>query len=183
VANSHFNPWSALFTDRQRLWIAMSDVGLLGTAAALYWAVGRFGAANVALYYGLPYLVVNAHLVLITYLQHTDTYVPHYRGEAFDFLRGSLATVDRVYGGPLDTIFHHITDTHVVHHLFHYLPWYHAQEATEAVKPLLGAYYLHDPTPIWRALYHSWSRCRFVEDEGAVVYFKGAEELAAGKTE
>lgn len=33
--------------------------------------------------------------------------------------------------GFLDPVLHHIGDTHVAHHLFSYMPHYHAQEATQ----------------------------------------------------
>jgi omega-6 fatty acid desaturase (delta-12 desaturase) len=38
------------------------------------------GFLQVCCYYLLPYMVVNYHLVLITFLQHTDVYMPHFRG-------------------------------------------------------------------------------------------------------
>lgn len=68
--NSHFHPASSLFRDRERLWVAVSDVGILFALAGLAYAVAVFGAGNVAFFYGVPYLIVNAHLVLVTYLQH-----------------------------------------------------------------------------------------------------------------
>ena len=116
--NSHFWPWSKLFTPRQAPLIALSVAGLIIAAACIAVAVHAFGAATVALWYGIPYLVVNAHLVLITYLQHTDSNIPHYRAPAFTWLRGALSTVDRSFGPLLDDAFHHIADSHVVHHLF-----------------------------------------------------------------
>jgi len=108
--------------------------------------------------YFIPYLIVNLFLVLITYLQHTDLNLPHYTSEEWDWLRGALATIDRDYGF-LNILFHHITDTHVVHHLFHQMPHYHAEEATRAVKPLLGDYYRYDSTPITSALWNSFRDC------------------------
>ena len=99
--------------------IVVSVIGMLVAAGVLGWLVSVYGAAAVAAYYGVPYLIVNAHLTLITYLQHTDTYVPHYREPEFTWLRGALSTVDRSYGAWLDDAFHHIADSHVVHHLFH----------------------------------------------------------------
>ncbi len=184
--NSHFSPSSVLFeTDGKRApasrrWeIIVSDIGFFGALGAVAAACAAFGARAVAAYYILPYLVVNMNLVLITYLQHTDEYVPHFRGEGFSWLRGALATVDRSYGWVLDTVFHHISDTHVVHHLFHEMPFYHAQEATLAVRKVLGDYYLCDHTPTPVALWKAWTACRFVEDEGEVVFFGGAAAFNA----
>ncbi|KAG5072275.1 hypothetical protein JHK86_007486 [Glycine max] len=59
----------------------------------------------------------------------------------WDWLRGALVTVDRDYG-ILNKVFHNITDTHVVHHLFSTMPHYHAMVATKAIKLILGEYYL-----------------------------------------
>jgi omega-6 fatty acid desaturase (delta-12 desaturase) len=42
--------------------------------------------------------------------------------------------VDRSFGPLLDHTFHHIVDTHVCHHLFSTMPFYHAQEATQAIR-------------------------------------------------
>lgn len=39
--------------------------------------------------------------------------------------------------GILDSVFHNIADTHVAHHLFSYMPHYHAAEATEAIKKVI----------------------------------------------
>lgn len=69
---NHFDPASPIF-DKRHFWqIIASDIGLGITIAALtIWGLNR-GFAEVAKYYLLPYLVVNHHLVMITYLQHTD---------------------------------------------------------------------------------------------------------------
>ncbi|GKC78096.1 delta(12)-acyl-lipid-desaturase-like protein [Tanacetum coccineum] len=82
------------------------------------------------------------------------------------WLRGALATVDRDYG-VLNKVFHNITDTHVVHHLFSTMPHYNAMEATKAVRPLLGEYYRLDTTPFIVAMWREAKECLFVEpDEG-----------------
>lgn len=186
-ANSHFTPGSELFQDdwvlpaKRRAEILTSDWGLLLALGGLGYAARVWGVQAVAAYYVLPYLVVNLNLVLITYLQHTDVHVPHYREGQFTWLRGALSTVDRSYGWLLDAVFHHISDTHVVHHMFHEMPFYHAQEATRAVRAFLGDYYLVDHTPIPAALWRSWKACRFVEDSGDVVYYKDAQAFNAGK--
>jgi bifunctional Delta-12/omega-3 fatty acid desaturase len=56
--------------------------------------------------------------VMITYLHHTSPELPKYTPEAWTFMRGALATVDRDPGFLLRHLFHHIVDLHVVHHLF-----------------------------------------------------------------
>ena len=83
---------------------------------------------------------------------------------------GALATVDRNYGVVLNTLHHHIADTHVAHHLFSGMPHYHATEATAALKPVLGDYYQSDSRWIGRALWEDWVFCRYVapdDDDGS----------------
>ena len=46
------------------------------------------GFASVAAFYLIPYMIANYHLVLITYLQHTDVFMPHFRGTEWTWLRG-----------------------------------------------------------------------------------------------
>lgn len=172
VANSHFNPYSQLFRSRDRAGVVLSVVVLAAMVTGLYWFTQTYGVGNMVCFYLIPYLIVNYHLVLITFLQHTDEYIPHYRGPAYSWLRGALATVDRSFGPLVDWQIHHIADTHVAHHLFSTMPFYHAQEATRAIRKVLGPYYLKDDTPIWPALWKAWNKCRFVEDEGNVVFYK-----------
>jgi omega-6 fatty acid desaturase (delta-12 desaturase) len=191
--NNHFSPDSALYYEESatktqrasRRWeIIVSDIGFFGAIGLIAAAIYSYGFQMVAAYYLLPYVIVNLNLVLITYLQHTDEYVPHFHkapGAEFPWLRGALATVDRSYGWLLDIVFHHITDTHVVHHLFHEMPFYNAIEATIQVREFLGPYYLVDHTPTPVALWKAWKNCRFVEDDGEVVFFKNASEFNAGK--
>ncbi|BBH04335.1 Omega-6 fatty acid desaturase, endoplasmic reticulum [Prunus dulcis] len=76
------------------------------------------------------------------------------------WLRGALATVDRDYG-VLNKVFH----THVVHHLFSTMPHYHAMEATNVLKPILGEYYSFDATSIWKALWREARECLFIEPD------------------
>jgi len=172
---NHFSP-SAVFFEPSEYWlIVQTDIAWIIAFATLCYFIYTYGIVNVGLYYLLPFMVTNYHLVLITYLQHTDVYMPHFRGEEFSWLRGALCTVDRSFGPILDHTFHHITDTHVCHHIFSRMPFYHAQEATEAFKKVLGPYYLKDETPIARAVYRSYSTCQFVEDTGNIVFYKNVK--------
>jgi omega-6 fatty acid desaturase (delta-12 desaturase) len=173
---NHFSP-SAVFFKAEEYWlIVQTDAAFFTVVAMLAYASYTFGFGAVAFYYFIPWAITNYHLVLITYLQHTDVFMPHFRGSEWSWLRGALCTVDRSFGPLLDHTFHHITDTHVCHHLFSKMPFYHAQEATEAMKKVLGPYYLKDETPIMRALYRSYSQCQFVEDNGDIVFYKNKKE-------
>lgn len=173
---SHFAPSSPLFSPNEYHLVVVSDAVLLVWVCVLAYVVKVFGFTWLLTVFIIPYLNVNLWLVLITDLQHTDPKIPHYRGDQWKWIKGALCTVDRDYG-ILNTVFHHIGDTHVLHHIFHHIPHYHAQEASEAIKPLLGNYYLLDDVSpglrgIAEALWKTTTHCRFVEDTGSVVWFK-----------
>nr|XP_018898615.1 PREDICTED: delta(12)-fatty-acid desaturase FAD2-like [Bemisia tabaci]XP_018898616.1 PREDICTED: delta(12)-fatty-acid desaturase FAD2-like [Bemisia tabaci]WQH19958.1 delta12 fatty acid desaturase [Bemisia tabaci] len=159
---NHFDPQSPIYSERKRNQIIMSDLGIVAVSYIIYRAVMAYGLAHVMCIYGIPLLIVNGFLVSITFLQHTHPSLPHYDSSEWDWFRGALATVDRDYG-ILNHVFHHITDTHVAHHLFSTMPHYHAMEATQAIKPLLGEYYQFDGTPIYKAMYRETRECVFVE--------------------
>jgi len=175
-STNHFNPWSPLFRPDQAWVIVLSDIGLAVTLGLLWWAGMAFGIGWVVKVYVVPYLIVNLWLVLITDLQHTDPAIPHYRDEDWSWIKGALCTIDRDYG-ILNHIFHHITDTHVAHHLFSTMPHYHAVEATKALIPILGKYYVRDTVSpglvgVVEAVWKSQQYCQFVEDVGGVLWYK-----------
>lgn len=98
-----FNPDAIIFDARHRQQVIVSDIGIALTLGALAawgsYSSGGFG--EVMRYYGVPYLWVNNWLVMITFLQHTDPLLPHYKAEAWTFPRGALCTVDRSWLGPV----------------------------------------------------------------------------------
>ncbi|WOL13964.1 hypothetical protein Cni_G22744 [Canna indica] len=164
---SHFDPLSPIFSIRERAQVLLSDAGLMAVVYGLYRLAAVYSFWWVVRVYGVPLLVVNGWLVLITFLQHTHPALPHYDASEWDWLRGALATVDRDYG-VLNKVFHDITDTHVAHHLFSTMPHYHAMEATKALKQVLGEYYQYDGTPLPKAMWREARQCLFVEaDEGS----------------
>lgn len=169
---NHFNPRFVIYKDNQFWDIVKSTLGVLGVIATLTYFGQVFGSLNVIKFYVVPYLNVNFWLLLITYLQHTHPDVPHYRENAWNFQRGAILTVDRSYGTLLNYFHHHISDTHVAHHLFSTIPHYHAEEATVHLKKVLGKHYFCDETPIATALWNARKACKFVEDEGDVVFYK-----------
>lgn len=160
----HYDPYGPIYNDRERLQIYISDVGIVIVTYVLYCVVQAKGFVWLVCLYGLPLLVVNGFLVMITYLQHTHPALPHYDASEWDWLRGALATVDRDYGA-LNKVFHNITDTHVAHHLFSTMPHYHAEEATKVIKPILGDYYRLDKTPFVVAMWREAKECLYVEPD------------------
>ncbi|KAG9133724.1 hypothetical protein Leryth_019353 [Lithospermum erythrorhizon] len=135
--------------DAGRQWVAVYGLYRLMVAKGLAWVV---------CHYGVPLLVQG-----YTYSSFINTI---YSSVEWDWLRGALATVDRDYG-LLNKVLHNITDTHVAHHLFSTMPHYHAMEATNAIKPLLGKYYQCDRTPVFKSMYREVKECIYVEaDEG-----------------
>jgi bifunctional Delta-12/omega-3 fatty acid desaturase len=85
---------------------------------ALWYASKIVGWQAVALLYIQPYLWVNHWIVAITYLHHTHPHVPKYEPEAWSFLRGATATIDRELGFGGKHLIHNIAEFHVIHHLF-----------------------------------------------------------------
>jgi omega-6 fatty acid desaturase (delta-12 desaturase) len=173
---NHFEPSSPLFMPHQYWLVVLSDVALCAVFYGLIALTILNGPLWLFKVYVVPYLIVNMWLVLITNLQHTDLALPHYRGEEWTWLKGALCTVDRDYGF-LNIVFHHIADTHVAHHLFSNMPHYHCQEATKALLPILGDYYVRDSVSpglkgVAEALWTTTQYCQFVEDVGNVLWFK-----------
>jgi omega-6 fatty acid desaturase (delta-12 desaturase) len=83
---------------------------------------------------------------------------------------------------------HGIVETHVVHHFIPLIPFYHADEATEAVKKVMGRHYRADteggPIGFIKALWKSARWCQWVEEsedaEGGangVLFFRNRNGL------
>jgi len=107
------------------------------------------------------------YLVAITYLQHTDPSLPHYDANTWTFARGAAATIDREFGFIGRHLLHGIIETHVLHHYISTIPFYHADEATEAIKPVMGQHYRSDVKGgsfgFLKALWTSAKWCQWVE--------------------
>lgn len=118
LGNSHFAPWGSLFRKDEALLILMSDVGLFTMAYVLYMAGSYFSSTTIALLYLQPYLWVNHWIVAITYMQHTHPDLPKFENDAWTFMKGATATVDRKFDWFGKHLIHNIVDFHVIHHLF-----------------------------------------------------------------
>jgi omega-6 fatty acid desaturase / acyl-lipid omega-6 desaturase (Delta-12 desaturase) len=174
----HFRPNSPMFLPKVRGKILLSTVTEIASLIGLFYLGHTVGHLKVVLWYWLPYTVVNAWLVLYTWLQHTDPSVPHYGEGDWTWVRGALSTIDRPYG--IFDFFHHtIGSTHVVHHLFHEMPWYNAEKATAAVKEYLEpmGLYNYDPTYWVLAMWRIAHTCHYVDDDTGIQYFKSLEDV------
>ncbi|KAH8812301.1 oleate delta-12 desaturase [Xylogone sp. PMI_703] len=169
---NHFNPASPLFESKDAKVILLSDLGLLIMLSFLGYIGLKFGWYNLFVWYGIPYIWLNHWIAAITYLQHTDASVPRYQPEAWNFIRGACATVDRDLGFVGRFFFHQGTDTHVLHHFVSTIPFYNAAEATEALRQVMGIHYRRDPSTgmfaFLRALWINYRTCQWMEPtEGA----------------
>ncbi|KIY67776.1 linoleoyl phosphatidylcholine delta-12 acetylenase [Cylindrobasidium torrendii FP15055 ss-10] len=181
---NHFNPSSVIFTPAQRNAVIMSNIGL----AAMVWAVGAssraFGWWNVIAFYGIPWLCVTHWFIMITYLQHTDPSIPHYRGSSWSFARGAAATVDRPFLGWQGRFFlHNVAHDHVAHHFFPKMPFYHGPAATKYLRAFLEDHYRSSDKNPFSALWYSYNECQFVEDDGDVLFYRNKEGKAVLRAE
>eukprot|EP00529_Nitzschia_sp_RCC80_P022160 CAMPEP_0113483050 /NCGR_PEP_ID=MMETSP0014_2-20120614/23235_1 /TAXON_ID=2857 /ORGANISM="Nitzschia sp." /LENGTH=487 /DNA_ID=CAMNT_0000376587 /DNA_START=166 /DNA_END=1629 /DNA_ORIENTATION=+ /assembly_acc=CAM_ASM_000159 len=164
-------PKMELFPGGWKEKVFKSDIGVAAFATgAIVWAVCN-GLPQMMALYGGPLIVVNAWLVLYTWLQHTDVDVPHYSDENHSFVKGALHTIDRPYDkldpwGAIDFLHHKIGTTHVAHHFDSTIPHYKAQAATDAIKEKYPDFYLYDPTPIPQAVWRIAKGCTAVEKRG-----------------
>jgi omega-6 fatty acid desaturase (delta-12 desaturase) len=128
---------------------------------------------------------------MITFLQHTDPLLPHYRPGAFTFPRGALSTLDRnlmggdgIFGAIMGwfgaTLTHGIAETHVAHHVSSKIPHYNAWEANAALHKRIqqDGLYLQGLPATWGEVVRIFRACKFVEDDGDVVFYKNAKGFA-----
>lgn len=177
-------PKKELFPGNWKEKVYQSDIGVAFVAAsAIAWAACN-GPAEMMAIYGGPLIVVNAWLVLYTWLQHTDVDVPHFTDSDHNFMKGAFHTIDRPYDkldpwGAIDFLHHKIGTTHVAHHYDSTIPHYKAQVATDAIKENFPDIYLYDPTPIPEALWRVCKGCAAVEKRGEYYIWnnKGKEDL------
>ena len=118
LGNSHFAPTGSLFRPKEAHLILISDIGLLVMTALLCSAASKLGSTTILLLYLQPYLWVNHWIVAITYLHHTHPELPKFEPEAWTFIKGATATIDREFGFIGKYLFHGVIEFHVVHHLF-----------------------------------------------------------------
>ncbi|KIW93059.1 uncharacterized protein Z519_06909 [Cladophialophora bantiana CBS 173.52] len=185
---NHFDPASPLYEAKDAKLIFLSDLGLLAVGSILFWISKTYGLSNLAVWYIAPYLWVNHWLVAITFLQHTDPSLPHYTPQMWTYTRGAAATIDREFGFIGRQLFHGIIETHVLHHYVSTIPFYHADEASEAIKKVMGRHYRSDTEGgalgFLKSLWKSMRWCNWVEpmegatgDDAGVLFFRNRNGL------
>ncbi len=166
---SHFVPSSPLFKPSEKWDVITSTILITFMVGLLAFLTYQWGWMWLLKYYAGPYIVFIIWLDLVTFLHHTESDIPWYRGEDWNFLKGAISTIDRDYG--LINHIHHDIGTHVAHHVFLNIPHYNLKKATEAIKPIMGDYFRKSEKPILTALWHSYVSCHFVPDTGGKVYY------------
>jgi fatty acid desaturase len=165
VARLHYAPSSPVFDPHQWWYVVLSDIGILLTFAGVYQWYKVFGLHAMVVNWFLPWCWVNHWLVFVTFLQHTDPTMPHYRDLEWTFARGAAATIDRDYGFIGQHIFHDIIETHVLHHYVSRIPFYNAREATAAIRTVMGEHYRYEGENMWWLLWKCMRMCQFVDDD------------------
>ncbi|CAK5266778.1 unnamed protein product [Mycena citricolor] len=162
--------------------IVLSDAGIVVVLSIVMKYGIQVGAASLFKQLIIPYLLCHHWVVMMTYLQHSDPTLPHYRRGQWTFLRGSLATVDRPLLGFIGRMcLHNVSHDHVGHHLFSSIPYYNQPEVTKRIKAVLGEHYNEDSTNTFYALYRSFTNCCYIEEDGDVVmYSNGKGEATRG---
>ncbi len=180
IGGSHYLPTSDLYVKSVR-WSWYIGLALLAAFAGLYiWLGMTLGWGFFAKYILAPYLIYGAWLTFVTYMQHVSPEVPSYDEGDWTRLKGMLATVDRNYG-PFNWLTHNIGNLHVVHHLYSTIPHYRLQEATDAIKPILGVHYIKSDRFVLFDFVRTLVGCHYVENEGNKEVWKSAYRFAKNR--
>jgi len=177
---SHFDPKArGLFSTKEEWKVRASNAGMVAAASVLVYLCTIYGTAQMAALYLAPQMIVNIYLTCITFMQHTHEAVPQYDEKEWTWLRGGLATVDRSMGVWFDRRVHHITDSHVCHHLFSDMPFYGAKKATPYIEEHCGKYYRkHVSTCMgsvylgfWRDFFFTMKECLVVQQDKVDMFY------------
>lgn len=169
---SHFEPSSPIFRPEDKMDIIVSDIGIAINLACIAYFSYAYSFADVFCWYFAPYMWTSAWLVYITFLQHYDTRLVQYSKDEWTFVRGGLAAMDRDYGHIFNVWFHHINDSHIIHHLFSQMPFWNAIEVTRKYNnEIFGEMYRKSDRGLLSSVWESWSRCKYiVPKEGICAY-------------
>lgn len=169
---NHFMYSEELFKGKPSWKIHLSTMGIISWFVTLvYLGNSVIGGWMLIRLYLLPLFVTNFFLVTITFMQHSDPVIAHYKSSEWTWLLGALCTIDRTMGPYLDRKLHLIHVTHVCHHLFSYIPFYHSEEVTKAIQPILGKYYVKDQSNFFASLWLNFKYCDTLENNRQGVHW------------
>lgn len=143
---------------------------VLGLWACLLYQLCQRYPLLATLYF--PSLVVcYAYLAVVTMLHHTHPNVPRLGQGDWSWLKGAMCSIDRSMGWFLDYKGHMIVNTHVCHHIFPKMPFYHCQEATQHIKAVLGpTYYNRETASYLASIWLVLKNCNYVQASGNAIY-------------
>ena len=177
VHGSHYLPVSDLYASHVK-WSWYASLGVNLAFLALYVFLGvQFGWVFALKYIIAPYFIYAAWLTFVTYMQHVAPEVPVYDSGDWSGLKGALATVDR-NSGPFNWLTHNTGNLHVIHHIFPTIPHYRLREATDAVRPILGDWYMKSDRFVLADFVRTLIGCHFVEHEDGKEVWKSAYPFA-----
>ncbi|CAD7929648.1 unnamed protein product [Amoebophrya sp. A25] len=141
VDGTHFFPkmfkgcrlWDDISNDELiKCWISVAVVfGYL----YLFFTSFFDGPTEFAVLYLPSWFVLCFNLYTVTFLQHHAPETKIYDDTTWKYSTAAFETVDRTYGSVVDLFHHHISDCHVIHHIFFTkIPHYNLPDATEALK-------------------------------------------------
>ena len=87
--------------------VELSTLGCLSTLGLLIYYLRQ----KIFFWYIGPYLIVNAWLIIYTWLHHTHVDVSSLWSDKFTFLKGALSTIDRKYPDIINHLHHNIGST------------------------------------------------------------------------
>lgn len=170
---SHVYPGSSLFQNTtERIQCAVSTLSVVACASAVY-VLLEGDWSRIWSMYLVPILIFNAWITMVTYLQHHDEDTLVFENGEWNYVKGALQTIDRVYGMGIDELTHNITDCHVAHHLFFtQIPHYHLAEASDAVRRVL------EPTGLYKRRLSYDFLWKFTELNFKLKYLVGEKVLS-----
>lgn len=167
---NHFSLKSPLLKDMKKSDILLSNLGYFISLLIMVTATIFFTKFFLFLYW-LPLLVNTSMIVAITLLHHTDKDLLYFSKDNFSYEKGAIQTIDRSIGfkNCIGFLLHHISDSHVTHHFFRKMPFYHAKKATPYVKQYLGKFYKEDHSMFFLAFFKAILICA-VDKIGVGIY-------------
>jgi len=52
------------------------------------------------------------------------------------------------------------------------MPFYHGPEATQHLKAFIGDHYAYSDEGVFKALWNSYNKCQFVENDGEILFYR-----------